>query len=200
MSTPVGQSYWDQPLLTHTLVRGTRVNISKQTIHRFLFGADRPLPATIVEFDHPMETVKNWIKMWDADQKLELLRWIAGYIEEDGVEASWVTGKLDIKKSTLYFVGRFWWSVVRHWLGPTNADNSLTLDRAVVVDSIIVGYDIHITRYILREIHKCAFRDHTSIPFPCLIQSLCDKAGVVKLPTIDHYIEVTHIANIGLMQ
>ena len=129
-----------------------------------------------------------------------MVKWIAGYIAEEGVEASWVTGKLDIKKSTLHFAGHFWWSVVHHRLGPTNTDNSLTLDRAVVVANILAGYEIHFARYIVQEIHERAFRDHTSIPFPCLIQGLCDRAGVARIPAIDNSIEVTRLADIAMMQ
>ena len=83
------------------------MDILKQTIHRFLFGVDRPLSASTAEFDHRMDTVRDRVRMRDADQKLELLKWIAGYITEDGVASSWVNGKIDIKKSTLHFAGRF---------------------------------------------------------------------------------------------
>ena len=114
-----------------------------------------------------MDTVRVRAKMRDEEQKLELLKWIAGYIAEDNVAASWVPGKLDIKKSTLYFSGRFWWSVVRYRLGPTNADNSLILDRAVVVASILAGYEIHFARYISGDLRVGFQRSHEyTFPMP----------------------------------
>ena len=105
--TLVEQRFWDQPPLTHTLVCGTKVDISEQTIHQFLFGAERQLPASTTEFDHRMETVKNRNKIKDANQRLDLLRWVAQYITKDGINVKWVVEKLDIKKSLLHFTGRF---------------------------------------------------------------------------------------------
>ena len=40
LGTPVGQKFILQPILTHVMVHGTHMDISEQTIHRFLFGFD----------------------------------------------------------------------------------------------------------------------------------------------------------------
>ena len=67
LSTPVGQRYILQPVLTHVMVRGTRVDISEETIHRFLFGPDRPVPVSTAEFDHRLSTVRDRVRMRDTE-------------------------------------------------------------------------------------------------------------------------------------
>lgn len=107
---------------------------------------------------------------------------------------------MDIKKSTLYFVGKFWLYIVQHRLYPTIADNTLTLDRAILVSRILVGYYINFAQWMQDDIHERDFLKITSILFPCLIQRLCDVARVPVLPEIDHCIKLTQVAVIGFIR
>lgn len=70
------------------------------------------------------------------------MKWIAGYIAENEVDAEWVSGPVLIKKAMLNIATKFWWVVVRSLLCPTMADNHLSLDCTVLVASIMAGYDI----------------------------------------------------------
>lgn len=54
---------------------------------------------------------------------------------------------------------------------PTEADNSLTLDRVVLVASIMAGYASNFAWYIHDKIHERAFREVMSIHFPALFRS-----------------------------
>lgn len=57
--TPVGKKALDQPLLDHTLVRGTRVDLSKKTIRILLFRSRYERPTTIIKFNYRMRMVKS---------------------------------------------------------------------------------------------------------------------------------------------
>lgn len=55
------------------------------------------------KFDYYIGIVKNRSKTKDLKQKWELLNWVSIYIIESGVNATWVTRKVDIKKLSLHF-------------------------------------------------------------------------------------------------
>lgn len=80
------------------------------------------------------------------------------------------------------------------------ADNHLTLERAVMVASIMDEYDINFDRCIIREIHERAFRLTTTIPFLCLIYRLCMDSGVPIISGEDQLIKVTRIQDVGLIK
>ncbi|KAF3645843.1 hypothetical protein FXO38_19460 [Capsicum annuum] len=54
---PVRNSARDQPPLSYTLGRGVRVDLSEETIHRFLFRPKFERPGTIDEFEYSMKIV-----------------------------------------------------------------------------------------------------------------------------------------------
>lgn len=49
----------DQPQLTHTLVRGAKVDIYKEMIRQVLFGPEYVGTTTIIEFDYHMRLMKS---------------------------------------------------------------------------------------------------------------------------------------------
>lgn len=61
-------------------------------------------------------------------------------------------------------------------------ENILTLDRTMLIASLIAGYDINFFRWICIEIYEREFSDFTALPFPCFMQHLCDAAGVLLIP------------------
>ena len=74
-----------------------------------------------------------------------------------------------IKKENLTFVVKFFWLLVRHCISPTNVDNVLTWDRAVLVEALVVGLEIDYPRVLITVIHERAFKTSTTYPFACLI-------------------------------
>lgn len=178
--TLVGKRSQDQPLLAHTLVRVTQVDLPEKTIRRFLFRLGYKISTTTVEFDYRMELVWSQREMKNPKQWRDLKRWVAWQIEEHGVDVPSGKGKTKIKKSTLYFVEKFWWTIFRHKLCPTTMDKTHTLDRAILVAKIIVGYDIDFDRCIHEEIHERDFKEVTNTSFFYLIQRLYD---IEKVPT-----------------
>lgn len=88
------------------------------------------------------------------------------------MDVKWVFRKRPIKKVSLSFMTKFWWAIVRFCIWSTQADNTLTQIRVMLVASIMVGYDIDFTHCIVAEIHKRAFRRSTTTLFPYLIHML----------------------------
>lgn len=63
---PVRNSARDQPPLSYTLGRGVRVDLSEETIHRFLFRQKFERPGTIDEFEYSMKIVRYRRTMRDS--------------------------------------------------------------------------------------------------------------------------------------
>ena len=69
-------------------------------------------------------------------------RWIAWYFSVDGKAADWVLEPNgSIKKANLNLTTIFLWLIVCHSLSPTAADNMVTWDRAVLMATLIAGFD-----------------------------------------------------------
>ena len=46
------------------------------------------------------------------------------------------------KKAILTFTAKFLWLIIRLYLSPTDADNIVTWDRAVLMAAMIVGFEV----------------------------------------------------------
>lgn len=88
---------------------------------------------------------------------------------------------MNIKKATLNFAPKFWWMVISYRLCPTAAKNLMTWDGAALITSLVAGYDIDFATIIRYQLHEQAFAEPTILPFPCLVQQLCDEAGVLEI-------------------
>ncbi|KAF3614422.1 hypothetical protein FXO38_35686 [Capsicum annuum] len=117
-----------------------------------------------------------------------------------GDNAPWIEGKDVIKKATLTFSAKSWWLLVRYRLCPTVTENLLTLDGAVVIASIMDGYNINFAENIRHELHKRAFGETTTLPFLCLVQRLCDKTSLPEVPAVVKRVEATTVAQIKMMK
>ncbi|MCD7473210.1 hypothetical protein HAX54_014867 [Datura stramonium] len=105
-------------------VLGEMVDILEATITRMLYGPNFMTPASTTEFDYRM-------REWHQQH-----RWLAQVLT-DG-QPSWLTNpKERIVKSTLTFVAKFWWAVVRLRLLLTGGDNTLAKDKAVPMTNLM---------------------------------------------------------------
>lgn len=96
---------------------------------------------------------------------------------------------MPIVKASLSFAGKYLWAVIHTRIQLTQADNTLTPDRTVLVTDI-ASHDIDFAHCIVAEMHKCALKRSTSIPFSCLIDKLCIEVGAEILPNVTMIIEV----------
>ena len=84
-----------------------------------------------------------------------------------------------IKKVNLTFTTKFFWMFVCHLLSPAAGDKILTWDRAVLVATLVAGFEIDFTKLLILMIHERAFKTSTTYQFTCIIFHLCTDAGVV---------------------
>lgn len=100
----------------------------------------------------------------------------------------------------MHFAAKFWWVSVYPKLISTFVENILTWDRASLISILIAGYDFDLSRWIRTEIHMKSFEKTTTFLFHCVIQQLCDAAGVQPILEVDQQIEVTCMADISLIK
>ena len=83
-----------------------------------------------------------------------------------------------IKKANLTFTFKFFWFLVRHRLSLMAPNNILTLDRAVLVATFMVGLEIDFAKLFISVIHVRSFNTSTTYPFSCIILDLYRYARV----------------------
>ncbi|KAG5615083.1 hypothetical protein H5410_014907 [Solanum commersonii] len=135
--------------LTSTLVRGCLVEISHTTIRRFLYGptAGHFWSLNTTEFDYIWDIVRSGAFQRNAEQREDVILWLARYIAADGERAEWVAAPwLGIWKATLNFVAKFFWLLMRNRVSPTKDDNQVMWDRAVMVAALVAGLEIDFSR------------------------------------------------------
>ena len=90
---------------------------------------------------------------------------MALHLSVDGEGADWVTEpKGAIKKANLTFITKFLWLLVRHCLFPTAADNIVTLDRTVLMEAMIAGFQVDFTWLIQAVMQERAFKSLLPTP------------------------------------
>ena len=104
-----------------------------------------------------------------------------------------------IKKANLTFTAKFLWLIVRHCLSPTAADNTVTWDRAVLMEAMIDGFKVDFAWLLQAVMHERASKVTTTYPFPCMIFSLCSSAGV-PIWQVDHLKTPQGTVYVGLIR
>ncbi|MED6216670.1 hypothetical protein PIB30_009816 [Stylosanthes scabra] len=140
-----------------TMVRGKEISFAPKDIKRVLKLRKDPLPdAASYE-----ERVAN------KDYRLD-------HIQEDlCIEGGeWVRHK----------DGR-WYDFVCRSIMPTTNRSELTVERAVLIHSIIIGENINVEEIIAKQLYKFIYKMDlsSSLPFPSIIAALCADA---KVPSI----------------
>ena len=59
--------------------------------------------------------------------------------------------------------------IVRHYLSLTAADNIVTWDRVVLMEAMIVGFEVNFAWLLQAVMHERDFKVTTTYPFPCMI-------------------------------
>lgn len=145
-----GERISDMPLLEKIIVRGVIMSISDTTINRFLHGPNFNIQDTSPTFN-------NHLKDWENQR-----RWLVTHIVDR--EPIWLTNPNErIYKASLIPEEKFWWGIVRMHLIPTENDNQLEDDRAVLVASLVNGISLDIGEIIAEEINIWVSRTGTLI-------------------------------------
>lgn len=138
----------------YVMVHGVRVDSSKTTIHRFLFSLDYRSPPNVLFMDRHLKMMDEG-RMSDSTSRAALLKWIAARITIQGVDVPWCTNpRVSITKASLNFIAKFWWSVVRTRLRPTNNDNILQPSYASLVACLMAKFGINVGWIIATDMGK----------------------------------------------
>ncbi|KAH0709409.1 hypothetical protein KY284_010836 [Solanum tuberosum] len=129
-----------EPLETITM-RGKVMDIFEASINRMLHGLEYSSPASIGLFEAKHHAVTNEAEMKNQTSREHIMRWIASYIAIEKEAATWVSDShLHIKKASLTFPTKVWWSIVRAQLRATRNDNTLSPSLASLVACLMAGY------------------------------------------------------------
>lgn len=107
------------------------VDASKATINRFLRG-----PSFTPQVTSP--TLHAQLKNHDNQQE-----WLSNLLAEG--TPGWLTNPSErIFKASLTLEAKFWWGVVHTHLMPTNRDNIMGDDRAILVTTLVANVSLDI--------------------------------------------------------
>ncbi|MED6221815.1 hypothetical protein PIB30_058342 [Stylosanthes scabra] len=161
-----------KPYTYTTMVRGKDISFAPNNIKRVLKLRKDPLPNAASY--HEREANK--------DYRLEHV------LEDLCIEGGdWVRRKDGrphyLRRADLEPMTKGWYDFVCRSILPTTNRSELTVERAVLIHSIIIGENINVEEIIANQIYKFVYKTDlsSSLPFPSIIAALCADA---KVPAI----------------
>ncbi|MED6137340.1 hypothetical protein PIB30_064110 [Stylosanthes scabra] len=85
-----------------------------------------------------------------------------------------------LRRSDLEPMTKGWYEFICRSILPTTNRSELTVERAVLIHSIIIGENINVEEIIAEQIYKFVYKTNTSssLPFPSIIAALCADARI----------------------
>ncbi|MED6212050.1 hypothetical protein PIB30_079466 [Stylosanthes scabra] len=155
-----------------SMVRGKDISFAPSNIKRVLKLRKDPIP------NAPSYHERKANKDYRLDHVLADLRVIG---------ADWVRhkdGRLHyLRRADLEPMTKGWYEFICPSILPTTNRSELTIERAVLIHSIIIGENINVEEIIAEQIYKFVYKTDvsSSLPFPSIIAALC---ADVKIPAI----------------
>ncbi|MED6186409.1 hypothetical protein PIB30_066390 [Stylosanthes scabra] len=89
-----------------------------------------------------------------------------------------------LRRSDLEPMTKGWYEFVCRSFLPTTNHSELTVERAMLIHSIIIGENINVEEIIAEQIYKfvCKTDISSSLPFPSIIAALCADARIPAIP------------------
>ncbi|MED6202027.1 hypothetical protein PIB30_101297, partial [Stylosanthes scabra] len=162
-----------KPLTYTSTVRGTEVSFAPSNIKRILKLRKDPLP------NAPSYHERKANKDFRLDHILYDMC-------EEGAE--WVRHRDGrphyIRRSDLEPMPKGWYEFVCRSILPTTNRSELTVERAMLIHSIIIGENIKVEEIIAEQIYKFIYKADisSSLPFPSIIAALCADARIPAIP------------------
>ncbi|MED6212209.1 hypothetical protein PIB30_081002 [Stylosanthes scabra] len=77
-----------------------------------------------------------------------------------------------------------WYEFICRSILPTTNRSELTVERAVLIHSIIIGENINVEEIIADQIYKFVYKTDvsSSLPFPSIIAASCSDAKIPSIP------------------
>ncbi|MED6175692.1 hypothetical protein PIB30_080755 [Stylosanthes scabra] len=161
-----------KPYTYTSMVRGTDISFAPSNIKRVMKLRKDPIP------NAPSYHERKANKDIRLDHVLEDLCVIG---------ADWVRHKDGrphyLRRSDLEPMTKGWYEFICRSILPTTNRSELTVERAVLIHSIIIGENINVEEIIADQIYKFVYKTDvsSSLPFPSIIAALCADA---KIPAI----------------
>ncbi|MED6200425.1 hypothetical protein PIB30_084916 [Stylosanthes scabra] len=89
-----------------------------------------------------------------------------------------------LRRSDLEPMSKGWYEFICRSILPTTNHSELTVERVVLIHSIIIGENINVEEIIAEQIYKFVYKMDTSssLPFPSIIAALCADARILAIP------------------
>ncbi|MED6158868.1 hypothetical protein PIB30_036948 [Stylosanthes scabra] len=154
------------------MVRGKDISFAPSDIKRVLKLKKEPLPNAASYHE----------RIANKDYRLD-------HVQEDLCieEGEWVCHKDGrphyLRRADLEPMTKGWYDFVCRSIIPTTNHAELTVERAVLIHSIIIGENINVEEIIANQFYKFIYKTNlsSSLPFPSIIAALCADA---KIPAI----------------
>ena len=150
-----------------TMVRGKYLDFSPENV-RLAFN----LPMMQGD-EHPYTRRVNF------DQRLDQV--LIDICEEGAQWKRNSRGKsVQLRRHDLKPVARGWLEFIQRSIIPTSNRSEVTIDRAIMIHSIMIGEEVEVHEIIPQELYKVADKSSTMarLAFPHLICHLCNSAGI----------------------
>ncbi|MED6109550.1 hypothetical protein PIB30_034860 [Stylosanthes scabra] len=154
------------------MVRGNEISFSPNNIKRVLKLRKDPLPDA-ASYEERVANKDYRLDHVQEDLCIEGGEWVC---HKDG--RSHYLRRADLEPMT-----KGWYDFVCRSIMLTTNRSELTVERAVLIHSIIIGENINVEEIIAKQFYKFIYKTDlsSSLPFPSIITALCADA---KVPTI----------------
>ncbi|KAF3684980.1 hypothetical protein FXO38_00027 [Capsicum annuum] len=105
-----------------------------------------------------------------------------------------------IKKNSLNFQEKAWWTLIQHRLSPNLLDNVVGPDKASLIVGKISSYENDIAKWIAQEIRDRSNITNTILAFPFLLIQIYLDAGVQEFPGINRFLRPKTTIDMGLIK
>ncbi|MED6111440.1 hypothetical protein PIB30_052291 [Stylosanthes scabra] len=156
-----------------SMVRGTEISFAPSNIKRVLKLRKDPIP------NAPSYHERK------ANEDFRLDHILYDMCEEG---AEWVRHRDGrphyLRRSDLEPMTKGWYEFVCRSILPTTNRSQLTVKRAMLIHSIIIGEIINVEEIIAKQIYKFVYKTDisSSLPFPNIIAALCADAKIPAIP------------------
>ncbi|MED6149428.1 hypothetical protein PIB30_062284 [Stylosanthes scabra] len=156
-----------------SMVRGTEISSAPSNIKRVLKLRKDPIP------NAPSYHERK------ANEDFRLDHILYDMCEEG---AEWVRHRDGrphyLRRSDLEPMTKGWYEFVCRSILPTTNRSELTVERAILIHSIIIGENINVEEIIAEQIYKFVYKTDlsSSLPFPSIIAALCADAKIPAIP------------------
>ncbi|MED6118977.1 hypothetical protein PIB30_007867 [Stylosanthes scabra] len=162
-----------KPYIYTSMVQGREISFAPSNIKRVLKLRKDPLP-NVGSYEERKANKDYMLKEVLECLCLEGRNWVR---HNDGRPHY-------LRRNDLEPMAKGWYDFVCRSILPTTNRSELTVERAVLIHSIIIGENINVEEIIANQIYKFVYKTDlsSSLPFPSIIATLCKDEKVVTLP------------------